>query len=595
MKGPSIARSCVALAALALFALIPASAQAGRTVYVTNGDSPATGLAAFSAVDGPLVPVPGTPVPTGEDSNAVIVSPNARNVYVADTGDDTVTAYSVNAAGVPTKIASAPAGNQPTGLAMTPDGRFLLATNRDSTDTDPSVSVFSVGPNGVLTPLGAAVDVGVFDPRGVVVTPDGAFVYVIGRRGPTGGGAANADTAIAMLSINAGGTLASQPGSPLLIANQVAGFGLSTSPDGKRLYAAHSNNKRIYAFDINASSGALSAVAGSPFATTGMSPQELYVTPDGGSLYVAEVFGKAVEGFDITPATGALTQIPGTPVTVAGQSDSLAITPDGDSLYQSILSNPGQVEGFGIGATGGLSRFDGSPYPSGGVFPSFFSVAVTPTQTPQPTFTTSGVKGSREVKFDASGTTVRGGEAATYTWDLGDGSAPLTFDSPQFQRTYTADGTYMVKLTVHNDCDPNAVFTGGVASIGNAVYCNGSPTAETTRKVVVDSAVDGSVKAKPQQRQGGSKLIVKAKVKAGERLRADINGKAKGVKLKPAVAIVGAGKTRKLELKAVRKEEGKKLLEKLAAGKQVTAKLEARLTDRAGNQTKSTLEVELKR
>jgi len=588
---------CAALSAIAL--CVPAAAEADRTVFVTGSQNQSTGLAAFSATGGPLVPLPGTPVATGESTHAVHVSPDARSVYVANALDDTLTAYSIGATGVPTKIADAATGNEPTGIATSPDGDFLLAGNRDGDGAAPSISVFSVAANGALAPVGVPVNPGVFGPRGIVFTPDGNFVYVIGRRGPQGGGAGSADTAIATMTLSDSGVLAPVAGSPTFINGQVAGFGLSVSPDGKHLYAAHSNNFRIYGFDINGATGALSGIAGSPFTTTGQSPQELSVTPDGKSLYVAEVFGQKVEGFNINAATGALTQIPGTPVTVAGQSDALAITPDGNSLYQSILSDPGQVEGFAINPiNGGLSRFTGSPYASGTTFPSFFSVAITPTQTPVPSFTVPATpKSGQAIAFNASGTTVRGGEATKFSWDFGDGST-VSNGSPTISHAYAADGTYTVKLTVRNDCDPSAVFTGTVATIGNAVYCNGAPTASTTRKLTLDSVLQGTATAKPRQKQKGKKVKVQVKVAAGEQLTVALAGKVKvgkvRARLAPKSVSVGAGTTRKLKLKPAKKASSKKILEALAKGKKPKAKVKGTLTDAAGNAANLKFEVELK-
>ena len=96
----ALKRSFGVLAALAVLALVlPAAAAADRTVFVVNSDSESTGLAAFSADGGPLVPLPGTPVAAGEDNNGVVVSPDARNAYVSSTGDDAILSYSLSATG----------------------------------------------------------------------------------------------------------------------------------------------------------------------------------------------------------------------------------------------------------------------------------------------------------------------------------------------------------------------------------------------------------------------------------------------------------------------------------------------------------------
>ncbi len=396
-------RSAVAVLVAAGLAA-PSAAQATRSVYVTNSGTFLTGLAPFAtSSSGSLTPV-GTPVAAGDDANGVLVSPDARTVYVADTADDDITSYSIGASGALTLIGrSSVDGNQPTGLGITPDGSYLFVTNRDSSESAPSVSVFAIDPaTGAPTLISTPpVNVGVHDPRAVVVSPDGRFAYVTARRGPLGAPASNADTALAVLSIGADGSLAPIAGSPFYLPGQVNSFGASFSPDGSRLFMAQLNGNAIHVFDLNATTGAPSEVTGSPFSAAN-APIELTVTPDGSRLYATEPTAKAVEGFAINQATGALTQIVGTPVTVAGQTDGLAITPDGKNLYDSLLADPGAVEGFTIGTVGALAPVSGTPFATGGKFPSFFSVAVTPTQTPVPDFSSSPGKAGEPTSFDAS-------------------------------------------------------------------------------------------------------------------------------------------------------------------------------------------------
>ncbi len=539
-------------------------------------------------------------MPRATDNNGVVVSPDARHAYVANTGDDTVTAYSLAPDGTPSPLSAVPTGgNQPTGLAFTPDGDFLLATNRDGTDTAPSVSVFSPAANGTPTLVASSpVGVGIFDPRAVVVSPDGRFVYVTGRRGPTGPPASNADTAIAALTIDANGALHAIAGSPVYLPGEFNAFGASIAPDGSRLFVAQSNLNAIDVLDLDPTTGAPSVVTGSPFATAGDAPIETQVTPDGGSLYVTDVFGKSVEGFTIAPATGASSQIAGTPVTVVGQTFGIGITPDGAHLYDSILSDPGQVEGFAIGSGGGLTPVTGTPFASGGKFPDFFSVATSPTQTPKPQFTANPAPAGKPTRFDARSTTVRGGVATRFDWDFGDGTT-LADGGPTPTHAYAADGTFDVSVTVANDCDPAAVFTGDVAAVGNAVYCNGPTTAAANGKVTIDSAVDGKLKAKSPQKLKKNKVYVEVKVKAGEDLTAELSGKFKqgGKKheIAPKTKTVASGDTREVKLKPASEKARKKLAKALRKGKKPKATVKATLTDNRGNVAKQQTTVKLKR
>jgi len=63
-------------------------------------------------------------------------------------------------------------GNNPSGVAATPDGSKVYVANSNSNDD--SVSVIDVATNMVI---GSPIMVGA-DPQGVAVTPDGRAVYV---------------------------------------------------------------------------------------------------------------------------------------------------------------------------------------------------------------------------------------------------------------------------------------------------------------------------------------------------------------------------------------------------------------------------------
>ncbi len=589
-------RARLALSLTLLLLALPASAGADRSVYVSNSGQGGDGsLAAFNGDDGVLTTLPGSPLAAGEDANGVAVSPDARHVYLANTGDDAIGGYAIDADGALSALGATPAGgNQPTGLGLTPDGGFLLATNRDSTEAAPSISVFSVANNGALTLVPSSpVGVGINDPRAVVVTPDGRFVYVTGRRGPSGPPASNADTAIAALTISPDGSLHAITGSPLYIAGQVNSFGASITPDGKHMYVAQPNGNKVHGLNLDPTTGAPTVMAGSPFQAAGNSPSELAVEPDGDQLWVSEVFGKSVEGFAIDPTTGSLTQDVD-PVILTGQARGVAVSPDGDFLYDSLLADPGAVAGLSIvGAS--LEPLDGTPFGTGGAFPNFFSVGITPTQTPDAKFKAAGGKANRPLPFNASETTVAGGFPTRYDWDFGDGFS-LGNGGPKPTHLYLEDGTYDVELTVTNDCALGAEFTDGVASVGSAVYCNGPTTATVTHSVTVDSKVDGELRVKRTQKQKPGKVVVKAKVKAGERLTATLKGNIKQggepFALKAKTKAVGAGRTKKLKLK-LKKNKTRKLTAALADGKKAKATLRGKLVDQFGNTSKTNLEVKL--
>jgi hypothetical protein len=125
----------------------------------------------------------GTPIPIGTEGNAasVVITPDGSTAFVAMERNDTVVPVDLAAGTAEPPIA---VSTSPAWLALTPDGTKLLVTH------------FQLGPNGLgdpvpanVTPIDVATRTALPDivlgsqTGGVVVTPDGATVYVTVLRG----------------------------------------------------------------------------------------------------------------------------------------------------------------------------------------------------------------------------------------------------------------------------------------------------------------------------------------------------------------------------------------------------------------------------
>ena len=110
-----------------------------------------------------------------------------------------------------------------------------------------------------------------------------------------------------------------------------------------------------------------------------------------------------------------------------------------------------------------------------------YGIGITPDQAPTAAFTTS-VNGLT-VSFDGSGSSSPIGTIATYLWDFGDSSGPVTTENSTTSHTYAREGVFAVSLTVTNTAgtSTSTTFTGQVVSN------NGQPSAETTQAVIVRS------------------------------------------------------------------------------------------------------------
>ena len=188
----------------------------------------------------------------------------------------------------------------------------------------------------------------------------GTFVYTNNDRIPN---------TISAFSAAANGALNPIPGSPFASGGTGAGGGFFASPRITTavvkdfLFAANSGSNNVSVFSINPTTGVLTAVAGSPFATGGVAGgvgMSLTATPDDQFLIAANGSSRTVTVFSIA-ANGSLSQVAGSPFPsgAGGALASAKVTSDGKFL--AISWAPGNISVFSISATGGLTLVPGSP------------------------------------------------------------------------------------------------------------------------------------------------------------------------------------------------------------------------------------------
>ena len=467
--------------AVLLSLLLPAMSDAKRNLYTANsqgGEGGRIGALDVNAA-GQLTAVAGSPFLTGSSPRSPAITPDGRYLYVPIYFGNNVAGYSVNpTTGVPASLAGGPypAGNGPYGTAITPDGARLFVTNEGTPDT---ISRFAIGAGGSLTDLGTDTPTGAA-PRGIAITPDGAYLYVanFGADNVTG------------FSIGAGGTLTAQPDSPF-----PAGTSPSVpvvTPDGKYLYVTNSGSGDVSGYSIGAD-GKLTELGGSPFPAGTTPLAGASITPDGRYLFVSNSGSGSVSRYSIG-ADGGLTTL-GLPTGTGTNPTGTAVSPDGSRLYVANDDIPGSISAFTINAAGSLAPIAGAP--SGGDFPEFQALVITPNQPPVANFVATPKTGGT-VELDAAGSSDSDGSIPTYAWDFGDGSS-ATVSGLATSHTYASPGTYTARLTLTDNegCSTGRVFTGRIVS------CNGSGVATTSKQIVVGAAVD------PPDPIAGKSVVVK--------------------------------------------------------------------------------------
>lgn len=283
-------------------------------------------------------------IPATTVSNSSIAIAPSGDVLYATTGTSGISEYSTGATGTLSLVSGSPFLSQTatgiSSLTIDPNGRFLYASNF----FPQGVVGFSVGANGVLTdiPGGPFILPGIGGPPvEMAIDPSGKFLYASNSFDASASGGLN----ISGFTIDPQtGTLTSMPGSPFATQGNSQPHGIKVDPSGKFLYVALSNSNSVAAFAIDATTGALTTVAGSPFATASAQftqTYELTIAPSGKFLYAFNFNGNTVAAFTIDPNSGALTTVAGSPFAVNPNAEGdLVVDPSGKYLYLTIGFGP---------------------------------------------------------------------------------------------------------------------------------------------------------------------------------------------------------------------------------------------------------------
>lgn len=143
------------------------------------------------------------------------------------------------------------------------------------------------------------------------------------------------------------------PGSPFFTGANP--FGLAIDPTGSYLYTGNKLDNSISEFSIN-SDGSLSQLAGSPIGQTiNTAPVALLVVPSGKFLYAANQGAKTLAGFSVGASTGGLTLLTASPFATGSQPGFIASDPSGNALFVANQSGSGTIQSFTVDQAGTLT------------------------------------------------------------------------------------------------------------------------------------------------------------------------------------------------------------------------------------------------
>jgi fibronectin-binding autotransporter adhesin len=337
-------------------------------------------------------------------SQAVAISPDGRNVYVAASDANAIAVFARDARsgalrqrrGTAGCIAAGAGGcararslSGPNSVAVSGDGKTVYATSF----TSDAVAVLrrnratgaltqAKGPSGCVSGRARTTGCGAAraldGPDVVAVSPDGGNVYVGSFLG----------NAIAVFDRDAssGALRQSSDSSGCIAATATedcatgialnAPEGMAISGDGTTVYLATAVSNAVVVLTRNGSTGALAqatdgsgcivaaALAGCTTGTQLAGANAVAVSPGGDTVYATSLTSNSVTSFTRTPSTGALAQQSGTSACVISllavgcslgralsAPEGLAVSPDGTTVYATA---------FGSGAVVVLDRDAGS-------------------------------------------------------------------------------------------------------------------------------------------------------------------------------------------------------------------------------------------
>jgi 6-phosphogluconolactonase len=258
--------------------------------------------------------------PTGSMPFAMALTPSLDALFVDNNASNTISAYTINSDSSLSAASGSPkTGAMPMGMAIDPAGKFLFVANQGSSN----ISVYSINGSSLkevagspFTTITPGTTVATF-PTAVAVSASGNFLYV----------ANNFTGTVSAYSIGSSGKLTPLGASPYTVG--LAPSGLGMVPGGGFLYVANSGSNSVSAFAIcdkvttscanpNSPDGTLTPVSGSPF-SAGLGPVAIAADPSFNFLYVVDKQSSDIFEYSFAPGSGELTAL-STPSVSTGQT-----------------------------------------------------------------------------------------------------------------------------------------------------------------------------------------------------------------------------------------------------------------------------------
>jgi len=320
----------------------------GNYVYVANQLT--DNIGAYAIGTGTLTAVSGSPFALGYAPTAAVVTPANTFLYVGSTSN--IYAYSIGSGGALTLVngsltGSAVGTSNVVSMAVSPDGGWLLSLDGN----DATIEEFQINQTtGTLTleatpAYTTLITSGSVGASAIAIAPNGQYGYIaLGTAGE-----------LVFTFATSTGVLAFQ-GVQVYPGTGTADNGLAVNPASSELYVARSGTYGgLVEFSIG-TNGALTLVSTTPVTSISSATPQPYavaVNNAGTSVFVANRLDGSISGFSIA-STGALTALAGSPFKTGTAVSSLAMDQTGAYLLASAFSGNPDLSMYSFGSTGAL-------------------------------------------------------------------------------------------------------------------------------------------------------------------------------------------------------------------------------------------------
>lgn len=317
-----------------------AAAPTDQPEFLLVGATGSQAVTVFRADEGSLTKVSQAPT-AAQFSLGLTEHPNHRFVYSSGVASGTIQGWAMNSRGVlmPLPGGVVRVGEPVTGMAISPDGRYMVASVGSLRTT---LVTYRISETGRLSRVSATSQPHLISPLGhPLFAPDGKHVYV---------------PSFVVGTMDAY-RFSGEGGLTHIGTTEMAGLAPalgSITPNGKFLYITNEQSHNITGWRI-LGNGTLEPI-GAPF--VGLMPHGMAITGDSKNMYVPTTMGLSVKHLSIG-ATGALALRGETPTGLAHPPARVVLSQDEKWLYVVDVASSGgdtaRVTAFHVLADGRLA------------------------------------------------------------------------------------------------------------------------------------------------------------------------------------------------------------------------------------------------